>query len=109
MIINGKETTPQFDLGAFRIVKRMTGIVITQGMKEDDMADVDFLHALLYAIAHRGNPDITEADVDCITPRQLIDMDLQKLLVDAMPDEGTGESEVPLAVKKKKASTSKKQ
>ena len=108
MIINGKETTPQFDLGAFRIVKRMTGIVITQGMQEDDMADVDFLHALLYAIAHRGNPDITEDDVDCITPRQLIDMDLQQLLVDAMPDEGTGDPEVPLAAKKK-GSTSKKQ
>ena len=104
MIINGKETTPQLDLGAFRIVKRLSGVVITQGMSEDDMADVDFLHALLYAIAHRGNPEITEADVDCITPRQLMEMDLQQLLVDAMP-EGTGEPEAPLAVEKKKEST----
>ena len=63
MLINGKETELVMDFGAAKIVKAKTGKSFF-ALKADDFENDEVMGAVLYAMAKRGNPDITEEDIE---------------------------------------------
>jgi hypothetical protein len=71
--INGKKTTMRLDLGAVKIMNKLSGKNFLQ-LKEEDYADLEVMAALVYACAHRGNKKITMEDVDSLKISELTDI-----------------------------------
>ena len=70
MNINGKETKPRLDLGAVKLFNKASGRNMF-AIKEKEWNDPEVISALIYAVAHRGNKEITMEDVDSLTMGEL--------------------------------------
>ena len=68
--IGTKKTTMRLDLGAVKIMNKLSGKNFLQ-LKEEDFADIEVMSALVYACAHRGNKKITMEDVDNLKLNEL--------------------------------------
>jgi len=69
--INGKKTTPRFDIGMVKLFNKETGKNFLK-MSELEYEDIGVMSGLIYAAAKRGNKSITMDDVDCLKFSEMI-------------------------------------
>ncbi len=90
--IEGKPLKLKADLGAFKMIQKITGKNPFNADTTGKDVDPSFMSAMLYAFAKRGGSNVTTDYIDGLSMEQIMKVqeEMQSIMGDSMPEKKTG-------------------